>query len=731
MSHPLPCPVSTQHVGAALHDRPGRRNLRPLLITLLARLSLLAFPTLFWACDTAQTTRVLHRDSCLTCHTPLAPEDLTRPGLEDAHPGALLTCTDCHGGAPRICDGTLTGSQDDPRCDGTWIYDEALAHVAPAPDDPLVVSDLVAGDLDRVSLAYLRFQNPADLRVVNQTCGRCHLDEAAAVRRSAHATQSGALAIARHRAGLQPDVIPRFGAAPVTDPRPLLDGCTASAITRFDPLLIDIASTDPRTRPSPENTQEQLLVTACIGCHVQDRGPLAVANAGSIGLDGRPTGTHRGSGCASCHWEYAEDGRSASGDPFVDRDTASHPKSHTLVARPSTATCVACHHQGARIGLSFQGLREVTPGQAPDSAVAVPRPLYGLPVGALLFDEDGENGIDETPPDLHFEAGMDCIDCHRGWEVHGDSRLGADRTCATAVTRCEDCHGTPTTEANPALGRHALSRRGDDIVLTTRRTGKTLVVPQVKRSLDPSSPTFSPAAAAMKTPDVHGLAHSDQLACQTCHSGWLPSCYGCHVEHDLGGTTRYLTTGAVVPGDSTHAMLGSTHDDLVLIWDSRGRLAPSMPSERLFFTLYPGDGDAPLFAMAPRSRPDPASPSGRSASYGQRAIDPHTTRRLGPFAACKTCHTSTTDGPDGLPENHRRLDLTHGFGTDRFVVEVCDVTAPPTADTLPCAPGSPSTLVRLDAALDPDGTPAVFIGHGASRPLTLDEIERMRAVRVD
>lgn len=675
------------------------------------------------ACDATPTTRVLHRDNCLTCHTPLNPLDPTRPGLEDAHPAFPLTCTDCHGGAPRICDGTLSGPPDDPDCDGTWVYDQALAHTAPAPDDPLDLGSLVAGDLDRVSTPWLRFANPADLRVLNQTCGRCHLDEAAAVRRSAHATQSGDLAITRVRAGLQPDVIPRFGAAPVTDPRPLLDGCTASAITRFDPLLIDVGSTDPRTRPSPENTQEQLLATACMGCHVQDSGALTVEAAT------RPDATHRGAGCASCHWEYAEDGTSASTDPFISHNTPGHPRSHTLVARPSTATCVACHHQGARIGLSYQGLREVSAGQAPPRAVAVPRELYGLPVGTLLRDEDGDNGFDETPPDLHFEAGMDCIDCHRGWEVHGDSRLGADRTCMDTVTRCEDCHGNATQEANPAFGRHALSRRGNEIILTTRRTGKELVVPQVKRSLDPASPTYSAAAAAMKTTDSYGLSHADNIACQTCHSGWLPTCYGCHVSHDLGGTTRYLTTGAIVPGDSTHTMLGSTHDDMVLLWDSQGRLAPSMPAERMFFTLYPGENDTPIFAMAPRSRPDPSTASGRSASFGQRAIDPHTTRRIGPFAACTTCHTSRETDATGLPTNQQRLDLTHGLGTDRFVVTACDVSS--SQPGLPCAAGSPTTDYRLDAILTPDGNPAVLVGHGEARPLTLDEIDRMRRVLVD
>jgi hypothetical protein len=385
------------------------------------------------------------------------------------------------------------------------------------------------------------------------------------------------------------------------------------------------------------------------------------------------------------------------------------------VARPSTETCVACHRDGARIGLSFQGLREVTPGTAPSHAVGFELTVYGLPPGALLRDEDGRNGVDETPPDLHFEAGMDCIDCHGAWEVHGDGHLGADRTCVEGATRCEDCHGDREREADLRLARHALSRGlGGEVLLTLRRSGKALVVPQVARTAHNEVDGSDAATRA------HADGHMESLDCVACHAGWVPSCYGCHIDHDLRETGRYLTNAALVPGRATTRILASRTDDLVLMWNRRGKLQPSMPAERLFITLRGGDpAGSLLFEDAPRSLPGPSA-SGRVPSFGQRTVDPHTTRRASPFSRCERCHTQGDGANDAV------LDVTHGFGSERVWVEACDV-----ARDGSCGPNAPRTTYALDAVIAPDGVPLVVPGHGASRPLSLEEIDRMRSIAVE
>jgi len=697
---------------------------------------------LFLACDPQVVTRTLHRTNCVVCHQPLAENDpletdgampIAPPhrGIEDAHPWRPLTCVDCHGGTARICSsGAVGGTVEAPTCDGDWVYDKDLAHVDPG-NNPRDLDALTAGDLDRVDEAWIRFQNPSDLRVVNLTCGRCHIDEAAALRRSGHALQTGDLAIARLRSGQQPDVIPRFGATAQRDPNPPDDGCTTSSVTRFSPLLIDTTTdpaTSPRTAPTPANVQEQLLAQICIGCHVQDAGPVREGHdAAALGPATRAPGTHRGAGCSACHNDYAEDGLSASDDPFVSHSSPTHPETHALVASPSTRSCVACHSGGARIGLSFQGFREVTPAAADTHAVPVGRALYGLPVGALLRDEDDRNGFDETPPDVHFEAGMDCVDCHGAAEVHGTGHIGGDQTCETGGTRCEDCHGDVRRAADLRLTRHALTRRADGaIILTTRRSGRELVVPQTRDALDPRSPHHNPEAVRAKGVSDDDWSHADAIECSTCHAGWMPSCYGCHVELDLAGTGRYLTTAAIVPGKITTTLLHSAANDQVVVWNSRGKLQGSMPAERLFTSLFiaaPG-GSTPAFTMVPRAMP---TAEGHRLAFGQRPIDPHTTRRTSRFAACDRCHATLPDGT-GVPANQPLLDLTYGFGTHRFDVLACALEASPEAGE--CGPDATRTPYALDALMARDGTPLVLIGHANVRPLSLEEVDRLRRIEV-
>ena len=82
-------------------------------------------------------------DGCLRCHD----------GIEDMHPGQELSCVDCHGGDP---DGS------------TKFLSHVQSRVKRAGDE----RTLPEGD----DLAYRRFVNPMDLRIVDRTCAECHPD---------------------------------------------------------------------------------------------------------------------------------------------------------------------------------------------------------------------------------------------------------------------------------------------------------------------------------------------------------------------------------------------------------------------------------------------------------------------------------------------------------------------------------------------------------------------------
>ena len=94
--------------------------------------------------------------------------------------------------------------------------------------------------------------------------------------------------------------------------------------------------------------------------------------------------------------------------------------------------------------------------------------------------------------------------------------------------------------------------------------------------------------------------------------------------------------------------------------------------------------------------------------------------------ACDRCHSV---GDPASPDNQVLLDITFGFGSQRFPQQACDVT---NADDS-CDPVTDTKVYQLDRIQTHEGKPEVVVGHPdpiESRPLTLEEIEKMRNVTV-
>src|SRR5258708_17827655 len=62
--------------------------------------------------------------------------------------------------------------------------------------------------------------------------------------------------------------------------------------------------------------------------------------------------------------------------------------------------------------------------------------------------------------DIHFEKGLQCVDCHTSQDMHGDGNTYAQMTDAIEI-RCEDCHGSIDKRATFITtglnGRHPLT----------------------------------------------------------------------------------------------------------------------------------------------------------------------------------------------------------------------------------------------------------------------------------
>ncbi len=624
----------------------------------------------------------VERPSCLACHRPLQ-QNGDPHGIEVAHPdvdGEPLACTRCHGG------------------DGSSRY-QSTAH---PPRIGLRSRDLYSlshTELDELPTEYLRFINPGDLRVADISCGDqsggCHSRLVDSVKRSPMATLSGVLAAPRYRAAEQ------YGAAAVKAVYSVRDndfvyGQQSGTLGLLDQINEPRVSSD-ETEIGP--FQDLMLTKQCMGCHLWSYG------------DNQHTANYRSSGCSACHMVYSDQGLSATEDPTSDPSGKPRTYKHILDPAPPTEQCNRCHYGGSRLGISYQGFREAGVGEvatANHPIGTLGQGRHGKDPSGYIVDEDTTNLVDETPPDVHFSAGLHCVDCHTSVEVHGDGALHQNSDSLTRVT-CESCHGTADAESDltDTTGEPLsnLSRDDNGVVwLTRKRDGERHRVSQITELLAAETSPSSDLHRAMGR-NAEGFSHLDSLTCDSCHSSWVPSCYGCHVSVDMAEVQRSQVSGQSSPGAVSLAGGPVTASDLVLIHDSDGKIAPSVPGQKLFFTAQNGDGDT-VIDNAART-----APSG-TVGHGQRAVHPHTVQSSSPFSRCSACH-STTDGA-----NAATLDMVTGFGSPRFLHTDGD--------------GKQWPLDRVQPF--ESGEDAVTIGRqlGAkSRPLDPDIVQRMRDVIVE
>jgi hypothetical protein len=211
--------------------------------------------------------------------------------------------------------------------------------------------------------------------------------------------------------------------------------------------------------------------------------------------------------------------------------------------------------------------------------------------GNLLDKDDNiipstdENALGKSVhlEDIHLEKGMQCIDCHFTQDDHGNNKLYGETRNAIEIG-CEDCHGSvekkatlmmsgPTSEhdeqANMLRMRTPWKQARfywEDGKLWQRSNVEQNVKWEVVQTLDtitPGNEHYSEKSRIAKTiqqdgvtwghiDEMNKLAHnSKRMTCQSCHSSWTTSCFGCHLSmsanqrmpmlHNEGQMTRNWT----------------------------------------------------------------------------------------------------------------------------------------------------------------------------------------------
>ncbi len=664
-------------------------------------------------------------------------------------PSDAIPCTGCHGGDGAGGDARGSHVPPPPEVgDRDHRAGDLAAHVERLTLTGLDRRAGEPYDVDgrrHTRLDYLQFVNPGDLRVVTagRGCGQagCHAEHHAEwVPRGLHATNAGIFSGARFAVGVDP----RAGQPPLsatTAPR-AIGGLTAQPEPAgFGGPLDGFAArdlegdVDQSEVDRPNRVGAGTALADLIDAQVNARcGDCHLWSAGSNDRAGR----YRASGCPACHMEYANNGRYRGNDVNIPRDEPADPDALQPGERPhvrdhqirnviktlpngttirgiSDRACLACHRDSNQTVLQYWGIRPDPDGdlgatrQYPFSPARYraidPAPYGGTgpridlidPATSATFDgrpadrylefEDYDgDGRDDTPPDVHAEAGMVCIDCHGSRDVHGgtaddptSSEIVSRKEHATRIT-CESCHGTVDAFArtepcetytgepaecavdaggNPlrhvtkdAAGHYWLrSRIEGDMYYVVQTRDVTVNTPRMHPTDD--RPLYSPKASyAMGRADGNGqtgtgprqddgnlvapgFTHMETLDCAACHASWTNNCIGCHIAGRIVGDDdppafSHMTGERTLLADASPNTIYQTPILTYIGVGPRGRITRFSPAEKAFWRFTDGPArTSPTFAFGDR-RGEGNSPgrNGRNLfpALSADAMAPHSIR---------------------------------------------------------------------------------------------------------
>lgn len=621
-----------------------------------------------------QTAGVEERDAgCKSCHE----------GIEEMHPWPKLSCTQCHGG-----DGKATSKEK--------------AHVLPSKNIP---NDERVLPID-YDLKYLRFVNPTNLRVVEETCGGCHEKAVSDMKKSLHGTTAGHLSDGYYENGVVSKKTSRFSIFPIADEDAKENEASAEPGVTTYPRLESTPLPGIRSAPGTQKGKESFAThysdlprKACMQCHLWSEGR---AVRGRLGMDG----DYRGEGCAACHVPYADEGLSQSKDKSANRFEPGHPLTHTLNKAPDTATCVRCHYGDASIGLSFRGLAQLVPGQP--AGPQVPGTTAKRLNGTYYLSDPKI-----APPDVHHEKGMHCIDCHTVRDVMGDGKIYGFMEDAVEI-RCQSCHGSfdRASDLKTSRGRKIenLYREGDKVILKSKVDGREHPVTQVKDLVTPGNPSFH-AKAALAMDRNH-----KELACYTCHAGWIPNFFGFHFDRNESFTMLDTIAGERTPGRvTTQEKVFATFRNFYLGKRAGDTVAPYMVGFSTLGSAIDEKGKPYFSQKLPETA---AGLSGMTMIHHQ----PHSTR--GEARSCIDCHRNAATY--GMGSEGFRLFREMVFATSQRGLEVLAINRKSPDDSLPIASVEIPNAFSLALETDP------IQGHGrrafvGCRPPMAETPEEIRA----
>jgi hypothetical protein len=319
-------------------------------------------------------------------------------------------CVSCHGGDSEA----LTKKGAHPQY--TPVINDWFAAEFPMRNKGWNSTGVFDESFAKNGLAEIRFINPGDLHVADQTCGAegCHGNIVRRVKLNIHAGMQGDLSqvLYLNNDPLQPDKNSRFGGAGHTVNTNTI--AAAEALAQSEAAASGISDVHPGVNipaySAEQGTVLELNTLPPIDCIKSDDSRIAASlittqACPNVENDCCPTGYSyvgapqtgpgqmtegevvsrmydnndcarchlwndgskrigdmRGSGCSACHVKYANDGMSRSADESIDKSILSRPAKHTHKGSTDDDQCAHCHNRGGRIPQAYYGRREKASG---------------------------------------------------------------------------------------------------------------------------------------------------------------------------------------------------------------------------------------------------------------------------------------------------------------------------------------------------------------------------------
>ena len=532
------------------------------------------------------------RERCLTCHFGIEE-------ISPSHPIQTFGCTICHGG-------------------NGLALDKNLAH-----------QNLIGG------------RNPSDFRVVHRSCGRrapdgtlCHSghveiekNPAETAPKSLMATMAGVITGIRYTWGAQDTPEAVYGSVGIKGPDKILQ-----TIPLFNKEGL------PKDHRGNLETKDELGNPFTFSGHYADDHWRKFCSRCHL-YNQRPSGkSAHGGGCSSCHVMRNDSGTYQGKDSALSKTKEGYGRIHRLTTAIPTSQCLRCHNRSARIGLTYTGLMESD--------------QYGTPYqkGNLNpFQLSNDRFVLHLSPDIHFEKGMHCIDCHTAREIMGDGRIYS-RMYQQVEIRCQDCHGTEKefpkpyrilSDKNPAIWASAYLKLppikvGDELLSTSR--GRYLInvrkEPQGWFLYSKVDGKRHPLKIISQQPGPHNLpGHSSKrMECFSCHARWAPQCYGCHTYRKNGEKQEDSMAKVESPGRWQETRDYYRFEDPPLGVNQGNKVSPFMPGCQVLTTILDSkDQTLPGWDRTIFQR-------NNFSGIVSGPINPHSTRKE--VRSCSDCHNN-------------------------------------------------------------------------------------------